>query len=88
MNTMENEPLSGRSMTENNKTEYKAHYHLPGLLNSTSCTRRSCHYTVSTGNIFTTGVISVQCMVHRVTASGAVAEWDMVTAVPEMCWNL
>ena len=28
---MENEPLSGRSMTENNKTEYKAHYHLPGL---------------------------------------------------------
>lgn len=28
---MKNEPLSGRSMTENNKTEYKAHYHLPGL---------------------------------------------------------
>ena len=31
MNTMKNEPLSGRSMPENNKTEYKAHYHLPGL---------------------------------------------------------
>ena len=33
MNTMKNEPLSGRLMpdTENNKTEYKAHYHLPGL---------------------------------------------------------
>ena len=30
---MKNEPLSGRLMpdTENNKTEYKAHYHLPGL---------------------------------------------------------
>ena len=30
---MENEPLSGRSKPEtgNNKTEYKAHYHLPGL---------------------------------------------------------
>lgn len=33
MNTMENDALSGRSKskTENNKTEYKAHYHLPGL---------------------------------------------------------
>ena len=33
MNTMKNEPLSGRSKPEtgNNKTEYKAHYHLPGL---------------------------------------------------------
>ena len=30
---MGNEPLSGRSKPEtgNNKTEYKAHYHLPGL---------------------------------------------------------
>ncbi len=30
---MKNEPLSGRSKpdTENNKTEYKAYYHLPGL---------------------------------------------------------
>ena len=33
MNTMENEPLPGRSKPEigNDKTEYKAHYHLPGL---------------------------------------------------------
>ena len=33
MNTMGNEPLSGRSKPEtgNNKIEYKAHYHLPGL---------------------------------------------------------
>ena len=33
MNTMENDALSGRSKPEtgNNKTEYKAHYHLPGL---------------------------------------------------------
>ena len=85
---MENEPLSGRSMTENNKTEYKAHYHLPGLFEFYELYKAFLPLYCEHREYFTTGVISVQCMVHRVTASGAVAEWDMVTAVPEMCWNL
>ena len=85
---MENVPLSGRSMTENNKTEYKAHYHLPGLFEFYELYKAFLPLYREHREYFTTGVISARCMAHRVTASGAVAEWDMVTAVPEMCWSL
>lgn len=88
MNTMKNEPLSGRSMPENNKTEYKAHYHLPGLFEFYELYKVFLPLYREHREYFTTGVISARCMEHRETASGVVAEWDMATAMPEMCWSL
>ena len=87
---MGNEPLSGRSKPEtgNNKTEYKAHYHLPGLFEFYELYKVFLPLYRAHREYFYDWCDIGSVYGAPVTASGAVAEWDMVTAVPEMCWNL